>query len=38
VFIVFVEHGGSGGRVAWPIGKQIIEGYFGKLAKREAAP
>jgi penicillin-binding protein 2 len=28
--VVFVEHGGSGGRVAWPIAKQILEGYFGK--------
>ncbi|HWU91147.1 MAG TPA: penicillin-binding protein 2 [Kofleriaceae bacterium] len=34
VIVVFVEHGGSGGRVAWPIAKQIIEGYFGKLEKR----
>jgi penicillin-binding protein 2 len=36
VFVVFVEHGGSGGRVAWPIAKQIIEGYYAK--KREPAP
>src|SRR6185295_17675392 len=27
VIVVFVEHGGSGGRVAWPIAKQIIESY-----------
>lgn len=26
--VVFVEHGGSGGRVAWPIAKRIIETYF----------
>lgn len=31
VIVVFVEHGGSGGRVAWPIAKQIIEGYFTKI-------
>lgn len=34
VIVVFVEHGGSGGRVAWPIAKQILEGYFGKLERR----
>jgi penicillin-binding protein 2 len=28
--VVFVEHGGSGGRVAWPLAKHIIEGYFTK--------
>lgn len=28
--VVFVEHGGSGGRVAWPIAKHIIESYFTK--------
>ncbi|MBA2540087.1 MAG: penicillin-binding protein 2 [Deltaproteobacteria bacterium] len=28
--VVFVEHGGSGGRVAWPIAKQILEGYAAK--------
>lgn len=32
VIIVFVEHGGSGGRVAWPIAKQIIESYFTKIS------
>jgi penicillin-binding protein 2 len=26
--VVLVEHGGSGGRVAWPIAKQILETYF----------
>jgi penicillin-binding protein 2 len=36
VIVVFVEHGGSGGRVAWPIARQILEGYYAK--KREAAP
>ncbi|HEX4420759.1 MAG TPA: penicillin-binding protein 2 [Kofleriaceae bacterium] len=34
--IVLVEHGGAGGTVAWPIAKQIIEGYFTKI--RDAAP
>ncbi len=28
--VVFVEHGGSGGRIAWPIAKQILEAYFSK--------
>jgi penicillin-binding protein 2 len=30
VIVVFVEHGGSGGRVAWPIAKRILEGYASK--------
>ena len=34
VIIVLVEHGGSGGRVAWPIAKQIIEGFFKPEAKK----
>jgi penicillin-binding protein 2 len=29
--IVLVEHGGAGGTVAWPIAKQIIEGYFTRI-------
>jgi penicillin-binding protein 2 len=29
--VVMVEHGGAGGQVAWPIAKQVIEGYFTKL-------
>lgn len=29
--VVLVEHGGAGGQVAWPIAKQIIEGYFTKI-------
>lgn len=29
--VVLVEHGGAGGNVAWPIAKQIIEGYFTKI-------
>ena len=37
--VVFVEHGGSGGRVAWPIAKSILEGYFTKIkAKPRPAP
>jgi hypothetical protein len=31
VIVVFVEHGGSGGRVAWPIAKSILESYFTKI-------
>jgi len=38
VIIVLVEHGGAGGTVAWPIAKQIIEGYFTKIAGHPAAP
>ncbi len=30
--VVFIEHGGSGGRVAWPIAKGIIESYFTKVS------
>jgi penicillin-binding protein 2 len=29
--VVLVEHGGAGGQVAWPIAKQVIEGYFTKI-------
>ena len=29
--VVLVEHGGAGGNVAWPIAKQILEGYFTKI-------
>jgi penicillin-binding protein 2 len=29
--VVLVEHGGAGGQVAWPVAKQVIEGYFTKL-------
>jgi len=40
--VVLVEHGGAGGTVAWPIAKQIIEGYFTKIRNpplvRPAAP
>jgi penicillin-binding protein 2 len=29
--VVLVEHGGAGGAVAWPIARQIIDGYFTKI-------
>ena len=29
VIVVLVEHGGSGGRVAWPIARHIFEHYYG---------
>jgi penicillin-binding protein 2 len=29
--VVLVEHGGAGGQVAWPIAKQVLEGYFSKI-------
>ncbi|HET7501530.1 MAG TPA: penicillin-binding protein 2 [Kofleriaceae bacterium] len=35
--VVMVEHGGAGGTVAWPIAKQILEGYFTKVQPRAAA-
>ncbi len=31
VIVVFVEHGGSGGRVAWPIAQTILQGYYTKI-------
>jgi len=39
--VVLVEHGGAGGTVAWPIARQILEGYFAKIkpgAAKAAAP
>jgi penicillin-binding protein 2 len=35
--VVLVEHGGAGGTVAWPIAKQIIEGYFTRPGIRTGA-
>ncbi|HEY5936942.1 MAG TPA: penicillin-binding protein 2 [Kofleriaceae bacterium] len=35
--VVFVEHGGSGGRVAWPIAKSILEGYYTKIKAKAPA-
>jgi penicillin-binding protein 2 len=29
--VVMVEHGGGGGTVAWPIARQVLEGYFAKI-------
>lgn len=31
VIVVLVEHGGGGGAVAWPIARQILEGYFVRI-------
>lgn len=28
--VVLIEHGGSGGRVAWPIAKQILEAHYAR--------
>jgi penicillin-binding protein 2 len=36
--IVLVEHGGAGGQVAWPIAKQILEGYFTKIHPSATPP
>ena len=40
--VVLVEHGGGGGTVAWPIAKQVIEGYFTRIkvppVSRPSAP
>lgn len=34
--VVFVEHGGSGGKVAWPIAKNILEGYYASKGQAPA--
>jgi penicillin-binding protein 2 len=36
--VVLVEHGGAGGTVAWPIARQILEGYFTRLKARADRP
>jgi penicillin-binding protein 2 len=36
--VVLVEHGGAGGQVAWPIAKQIIEGYYTKIHALDPPP
>ena len=36
VIVVLAEHGGGGGQTAWPIAKQIIEGYFTKIHPSQA--
>jgi penicillin-binding protein 2 len=32
--VVLIEHGGAGGRVAGPVAREIIEGYFGRVRRR----
>lgn len=34
--VVLVEHGGSGGRIAWPIAQRILDYYFGPKNKGAA--
>jgi penicillin-binding protein 2 len=36
--VVLVEHGGPGGTVAWPIARQILEGYFARKKAAQAGP
>lgn len=36
--VVLVEHGGGGGTNAWPIAQKIIDGYFSRAKKDQAAP
>jgi len=36
--VVLAEHGGAGGQVAWPIAKQILEGYFTKIHASSPPP
>ena len=33
-----IEHGGSGGRVAWPLAKQMLEAHFGKKPVEKKPP
>jgi len=35
---VLLEHGGAGGQVAWPVAKQILEGYFTKIHPSSPPP
>jgi penicillin-binding protein 2 len=35
--VVLIEHGGSGGKIAGPVAKQIVEGWWQKV-RRAAAP
>jgi penicillin-binding protein 2 len=35
--VVFIEHGGSGGKVAGPIAKQVLEAYFTKVKGESGA-
>ncbi|MEP6865218.1 MAG: penicillin-binding transpeptidase domain-containing protein, partial [Deltaproteobacteria bacterium] len=36
--VVLAEHGGAGGQVAWPIAKQILEGYYTKIHPSSPPP
>lgn len=36
--VVLIEHGGSGGKIAGPIAKQILEGYWTKVRKAPSVP
>jgi penicillin-binding protein 2 len=36
VIIVFVEHGGGGGRVAWPIAMKVLQKYFAQISPNKA--
>jgi len=36
--VVLAEHGGPGGGVAWPIARQIIDGYFTKIRPAQGHP
>jgi penicillin-binding protein 2 len=36
--VVLVEHGGGGGTVAWPIARQVLEGYFDRIKQPAVAP
>jgi len=35
--VVLIEHGGSGGKVAGPVAKEILEGWWTKVRKRPAS-
>src|SRR5262249_43462755 len=36
-FVVMIEHGGRGGRIAAPVAMEIVRGYFGQAAAMTAA-
>jgi penicillin-binding protein 2 len=35
VVVVFIEHGGGGGKVAAPVARQIVDGYFTQVLPRQ---
>ncbi len=35
--VVLIEHGGPGGKVAAPVARRILEGYFGRIKPRRQA-